>query len=62
VCFCGGVALSGGDGADPHTQVPVVRCVWVPVTMSYRAWHLMLLLPEDLPESGHTENLQLTDR
>jgi hypothetical protein len=42
--------------------VPVVRCVWVPVTMSYRAWHLMLLLPEDLPESGHTENLQLTDR
>jgi hypothetical protein len=47
-CSCGGVTLSDGDGMDPHTQVPIVRCAWVHVTMSYRAWHLMSLLPEDL--------------
>jgi hypothetical protein len=38
--------MSGGDGTNPSTQVHVVRCVWVPVTMSYRAKHLMLLPPE----------------
>jgi hypothetical protein len=29
-------------------RVPVVRCVWVPVAMSYHARHYMLPLPEKL--------------
>jgi hypothetical protein len=38
--------MSGGDGMDTRTQMHVVRCVWVPMTMSYHARHLMLLPPE----------------
>jgi hypothetical protein len=45
-CSCGGVAMSSGDGMDPSTQVPVVRCTWLPKTMSYRDRHLMPLPPE----------------
>jgi hypothetical protein len=30
------------------TQVPIVRCAWVPVVMSYLARHLIPLFPEDL--------------
>jgi hypothetical protein len=40
--------VSDGDGMGFSTQVPVVRCVWVPAAMSYRARHLMSLLPEAL--------------
>jgi hypothetical protein len=47
VCSCGGVTMSDGDGMDPSTQVPVVRCVWVPVTLSYHGRHSMPLSPED---------------
>jgi hypothetical protein len=25
-CPCGGVAMLGGDGMDPSTRVPAVRC------------------------------------
>jgi hypothetical protein len=38
--------MSGGDRMNPSTQVPIVRCMWVHVTMSYRARHLMPLPPE----------------
>jgi hypothetical protein len=37
--------MSGGDGMDPSTQVPAVKCAWVPVTASYRAMHLMSFFP-----------------
>jgi hypothetical protein len=47
-CSCDGVAMSSNDGTDPSTRVPAVRCVWVPVTVSYHARHLMPLLSEDL--------------
>jgi hypothetical protein len=40
--------MPGGDGTNFSTQVPIVRCAWVLVTMSYCARHLMLLFPEDL--------------
>jgi hypothetical protein len=46
--FYGGAAMSGGDGMNSSTQVCVVRCVSVPVVMSYHARHLMSLSPEDL--------------
>jgi hypothetical protein len=39
--------MSGGDGTDSSTQVPFVRCVWVPMVMSHRARNSMLLSPED---------------
>jgi hypothetical protein len=29
--------MSGGDRMDSSTQVPVIRCVWAPMAMSYRA-------------------------
>jgi hypothetical protein len=48
VCFYGGVSVSGGDGMDSSTQVPVIRCAWVPVAMSYRDRNLMPLFPEYL--------------
>jgi hypothetical protein len=32
-CYCGGVAMSGGDGMDSNTQVPAVRRVWMLVTI-----------------------------
>jgi hypothetical protein len=38
-CSYGGVAMSSGDEMDSSTQVPAVRCVWVPMAMSYRARH-----------------------
>jgi hypothetical protein len=28
-CSYGGVAMSGGDGVDSNTQVPIVMCAWV---------------------------------
>jgi hypothetical protein len=37
----------GADGTNSNTQVPVVRCTWVHVVMSYHARHLMLLFLED---------------
>jgi hypothetical protein len=46
-CSYGGVAMSGGDETHPNTRVFAIRCAWVPVTASYRAKHLLLLLPED---------------
>jgi hypothetical protein len=47
VCSCGGVAMLGSEGKDRSTQVPAVRCVWVLVSTSYRAKHLIPLLPEE---------------
>jgi hypothetical protein len=44
--FCG-AAMSGDDGTDSSTEVPTVRCAWVPAALSYHARHLMLLSPED---------------
>jgi hypothetical protein len=38
-CSYGGVAMSGGDGMDSSTQVPVVRHAWAPVATSCRARH-----------------------
>jgi hypothetical protein len=32
---------------DSSNQMPLVRCVWVPVAMSHHARHSMLLCPED---------------
>jgi hypothetical protein len=29
--------MSGGDGIDFYTRVPVVRCAWMPVVMSCHA-------------------------
>jgi hypothetical protein len=31
--------MLGGDGTYFSTQVPAVRCAWVPVTMSSRDRH-----------------------
>jgi hypothetical protein len=39
--------MFGGDGTASCTQVLVVRCVWVPVTMSHNGRHTMSLSPED---------------
>jgi hypothetical protein len=44
--------MSDSNGTDPSTQVSVVRCAWVPVTMSYHVRNLMLLLPEDSAPSA----------
>jgi hypothetical protein len=38
-CSCGGVAISSADGMDFSTQVLAVRCVWMPVALSYCAKH-----------------------
>jgi hypothetical protein len=38
-CSCGGDAISGGDGIDSSTRVPIVMCVWVFVVTSCHAWH-----------------------
>jgi hypothetical protein len=35
--------VSGGDGMNSSTQVPAVRSVCVPATLSYHARHLMSL-------------------
>jgi hypothetical protein len=34
VCTCGSVAMSDDDWTESSTQVPVVRCMWVPVATS----------------------------
>jgi hypothetical protein len=39
--------VSDDDGTVSSTHVPTVRCVWVPVTLSYHTRHSMLLSPED---------------
>jgi hypothetical protein len=39
--------MSGCDVTNPSTQVSTVRSLWVPMTTSYRAMHLISLLPED---------------
>jgi hypothetical protein len=46
-CSYGGAVVSSGDGMNSSTQVSVVRCAWVPVTMSHHARHSMPLSPED---------------
>jgi hypothetical protein len=38
-CPYGRVAMSDGDGTTSSTQVPAVRCVWVPVAMSCHGRH-----------------------
>jgi hypothetical protein len=40
--------MSGGDGMDSNTQVPIVKCVWVLVAMFHRVRHSMSLSLEDL--------------
>jgi hypothetical protein len=47
-CPFGDVAVPGSDGMGSSTQVPVVKCAWVPATTSHRARHLMLPLPRAL--------------
>jgi serine protease inhibitor ecotin len=37
--ICGSIALSDNDGMTYSTQVPVVRCTWAHVVVSYRVWH-----------------------
>jgi hypothetical protein len=39
--------MSGGDGMDSNTQVPLIRCAWVHMAMSYHGKHSMLLSSED---------------
>jgi hypothetical protein len=39
--------MSDSDVMDSSTQVPAVRCVWVPMTLSYHARHSMSFYPED---------------
>jgi hypothetical protein len=34
VCSGGGVAMSGGDGMDTSSRVPVARRTWEPVVVS----------------------------
>jgi hypothetical protein len=40
--------MSSGDGMGSSTQVPVVRCTWVLVVLSYLSRHLLPLFLEDL--------------
>jgi hypothetical protein len=40
--------MSDGDETDFSTQVPIVRCAWVHVAMSYCVRHSMPLSLEDL--------------
>jgi hypothetical protein len=36
VCpWCGRAALSGGDGMDSSSRVPIARRMWEPLVMSY---------------------------
>jgi serine protease inhibitor ecotin len=37
--ICGSIAMSDNDGMTYSTQVPVVRCTWAHVVVSYRVWH-----------------------
>jgi hypothetical protein len=45
---CGRVAMSDGDGTTSSTQVPTVKCTWVPVAVSCCARHYMSSLPKNL--------------
>jgi hypothetical protein len=50
--MCIAMAMSGGDGIDSGTRVPITRCMWTPVATSYP-------LPEDpapvaLSDTGKT--------
>jgi hypothetical protein len=38
-CSIGGVAMSGDDGMDSSSQIPAVRCTWVPMAMSCHDRH-----------------------
>jgi hypothetical protein len=38
--------MSGSDGMDFSTQVPVVRCTWAPAAMSYHVRYLIPSFPE----------------
>jgi hypothetical protein len=42
-CPHGGATVSVGDGMDFSTRVLAARGAWVPVVLSYRARHSMLL-------------------
>jgi hypothetical protein len=44
--------MSSADRTDSSTQVPIARCAWMHVVMSYRAKHLMALLLEVLALVG----------
>jgi hypothetical protein len=50
VCPYGGIAMSGSDGMDSSTQVPVVRYASVPVAMNNHARQSMPLSPEERPQ------------
>jgi hypothetical protein len=52
--------MSGGDWTYSNTQVPVIRCAWVPVSLSYHSRHSMSLSPKDsaLVALPGTENPQ----
>jgi hypothetical protein len=39
--------MSGDDGMDSSTQVPAIRCTWVPAALSHQARHLIPLSPGD---------------
>jgi hypothetical protein len=43
----GRVAMSDDDGMAFNTQVPAVRCAWVPVVVSCGMRHLMPQLPKN---------------
>jgi hypothetical protein len=50
-CSPGEVAMSGDDGTNLSTRVPVAKCAWVPEVLSCHVCLLMALLLED-PDSG----------
>jgi hypothetical protein len=37
VCSSGRVDMSGGDGIDSSTRVPLIRHMWAPMVTSYLA-------------------------
>jgi hypothetical protein len=47
--------MSSDDGIDSSTQGTVVRCVWAPMSTSYRTRYLMSPLPEDLAPVALTQ-------
>jgi hypothetical protein len=50
--------MSGGDKTNSSTQVPVVRCAWVPVAMSHHTRHSMSLSGAQVcSELGHVKDL-----
>jgi hypothetical protein len=44
----GRISMLDGDGMTSNTQVPAVRCTWVPMPVSCHARHLMSPLPKNL--------------